>query len=160
MSYIRFGLYDGAGFEPEWLETRVKYASEYNAHHKYTHSAIESFPCVSYDNEQKMLTALNTLVKEMFQAHPVSLADGEAFLQANEKNMKPVVANGAKFVQNEKKTLEAIFTSTKWCLDLMLMKEKVSSVEIPKVLEHSAMYIRDTLMPCIEKHWEDEKKKA
>ena len=74
--------------------------------------------------------------------------------------MKPVVANGVKYVQNEKRTLDAIFEVTNWCLDLMLMKEKVSFVEIPKKLDHSAMYIRDTLMPCIEKHWEDEKKKA
>jgi hypothetical protein len=42
----------------------------------------------------------------------------------------------------------------------MQMKEKVSFAEVPKELAHSAMYIRDILMPCIEKHWEDEKKKA
>lgn len=81
-------------------------------------------------------------------------------MQENEENLKPIVANGVKYVQNEKRSLGAILEVTKYCLDLMQMKEKVSFVEIPEQLAHSGMYIRDILMPCIEKHWVDEKKKA
>ena len=76
MSYIRFGLYDGEGFEPEWLETRVQYASQYNAHHKYNFMALESFPVVGYANEKAMLTSFITLCKEMLAAYPVTYEQG------------------------------------------------------------------------------------
>lgn len=41
----------------------------------------------------------------------------------------------------------------------MKKEENVHMTEIPKKYDHSAMYIRDQLMPCIAKYWEDEKKK-
>jgi hypothetical protein len=72
MSYLRFCMYDGQGFEPEWLQTRIQVADQTVTANKHEWISLESFPLTSYDNEQKMLKILLKVCNEMIAGYPVT----------------------------------------------------------------------------------------
>lgn len=84
MSYIRFCMYDGAGFDPEYLQTRVQWGAECNTYLKTSNMQLESFPVVSYDNELKTIDCILGIVKKMLTDHPMTIDQAQMFYDQNE----------------------------------------------------------------------------
>jgi len=74
-------MYDGAGFEPEYLQTRVQWGAESNTYHKTSNMQLEAFPVVSYDNELKTVDCILGIVKTMLANHPMTLDQAQMFYE-------------------------------------------------------------------------------